>query len=61
MIPSELKVHQISKRFGYKDTIVAKSDASNTARQRNIGLQFADAPVVMFPDDDFDVVRRLCS
>ena len=46
------EVHQISKRFGYKDTIVAKSDASNTARQRNIGLQFADAPVVMFPDDD---------
>jgi GT2 family glycosyltransferase len=45
-------VDQISERLGYKDTIVAKSDAANSARQRNIGLYFADAPVVMFPDDD---------
>ena len=46
------EVHEISERLGFKDTIVAKSDASNSARQRNIGLQFVDAPVVMFPDDD---------
>jgi glycosyltransferase involved in cell wall biosynthesis len=46
------EVHQISEQLGYKDTIVAKSDASNSARQRNIGLQFVEAPVVMFPDDD---------
>jgi cellulose synthase/poly-beta-1,6-N-acetylglucosamine synthase-like glycosyltransferase len=46
------EVHDISERLGFKDTIVAKSDASNSARQRNIGLQFVQAPVVMFPDDD---------
>jgi glycosyltransferase involved in cell wall biosynthesis len=46
------EVREISERFGFADTIVAKSDASNSARQRNIGLQFAQAPVVMFPDDD---------
>jgi glycosyltransferase involved in cell wall biosynthesis len=46
------EIHQISERLGYKDTIVAKSDSSNSARQRNIGLQFVQAPVVMLPDDD---------
>lgn len=46
------EVHEISERFDFKNTIVAKSDASNSARQRNIGLQFVEAPVVMFPDDD---------
>ena len=46
------EVHEISERLGFKNTIVAKSDASNSARQRNIGLQFVEAPVVMFPDDD---------
>jgi glycosyltransferase involved in cell wall biosynthesis len=46
------EVHQISERFGYKDTIVTKSDAANLAQQRNIGLQYVEAPVVMFPDDD---------
>jgi glycosyltransferase involved in cell wall biosynthesis len=45
------EVHQISERIGYKETTVAKSDAANLALQRNIGLQFVDAPVVMFPDD----------
>jgi glycosyltransferase involved in cell wall biosynthesis len=44
--------HQISERFCYQETIVVKSDTANSARQRNIGLQFVDAPVVMFPDDD---------
>ena len=43
---------EISERLRFKDTTVVKSDVSNTARQRNIGLQFAQAPVVMFPDDD---------
>jgi hypothetical protein len=46
------EVNEIIQRFGFKDTIVAKSDTSNSARQRNIGLQFVQAPVVMFPDDD---------
>jgi glycosyltransferase involved in cell wall biosynthesis len=46
------EVHQLSKRFGYKNTIVSKADTANSARQRNIGLQFVDAPIVMFPDDD---------
>jgi glycosyltransferase involved in cell wall biosynthesis len=46
------KLHDISRQLGFKNIIVAKSDASNLARQRNIGLQFVDAPVVMFPDDD---------
>ena len=46
------EVHEITERLGFQNTIVAKSDASNSARQRNIGLQFVEAPVVMFPDDD---------
>lgn len=45
-------VHEISEQLGFKNTFVAKSDSSNSARQRNIGLQFVEAPVVMFPDDD---------
>jgi GT2 family glycosyltransferase len=46
------EVREISEQHGFKDTTVAKSDLSNSARQRNLGLQFAQAPVVMFPDDD---------
>jgi hypothetical protein len=46
------EVREISERLGFENTIVVKSDASNSARQRNIGLQFVEAPVVMFPDDD---------
>jgi hypothetical protein len=46
------EVHQLSKRLGYQNTIVSKADTANSARQRNIGLQFVDAPIVMFPDDD---------
>jgi glycosyltransferase involved in cell wall biosynthesis len=46
------EVHEISKQFHFNNTIVIKSDAPNSARQRNIGLQFVEAPVVMFPDDD---------
>jgi glycosyltransferase involved in cell wall biosynthesis len=46
------EARQISERLGFKHTIVARSDESNSARQRNLGLQFAQAPVVMFPDDD---------
>jgi glycosyltransferase involved in cell wall biosynthesis len=48
----KVEIEEISERLGFKNTIVAKSDAPNLARQRNIGLQFVDAPVVMFPDDD---------
>jgi glycosyltransferase involved in cell wall biosynthesis len=46
------EIHELSERLGFKNTIVERSDASNSARQRNIGLQFVEAPVVMFPDDD---------
>jgi glycosyltransferase involved in cell wall biosynthesis len=46
------EVHAISERFGFENTIVARSEASNSARQRNMGLQFVEAPVVMLPDDD---------
>jgi len=46
------EILHISERFGFKNAIVAKSDVSNAARQRNTGLQFAQAPVVMFSDDD---------
>ena len=46
------EVNQISGRFGSDNTVVIKADAANSARQRNIGLQFVQAPVVMFPDDD---------
>ena len=40
------EVHAISERFGFENTIVARSEASNSARQRNMGLQFVEAPVV---------------
>ena len=42
----------ISERLGFKNMVVAKSDASNSARQRNVGLQHVEAPIVMLPDDD---------
>jgi hypothetical protein len=48
----KIEVHKISESLGFQNTIVAKSDASNLPRQRNIGLQLVEAPVVMFPDDD---------
>jgi len=50
--PVRNEVHEISKQLHFNNTIVIRSDAPNVARQRNIGLQFVDAPVVMFPDDD---------
>jgi glycosyltransferase involved in cell wall biosynthesis len=46
------EVSEISERLGFENTLVVKSDTANSARQRNIGLQFVQAPVVMFPDDD---------
>lgn len=46
------ELYGISKRFGFQNTVVVKSDAVNSARQRNVGLQFVQAPVVMMPDDD---------
>jgi glycosyltransferase involved in cell wall biosynthesis len=45
-------INNICEQLCFKNTIVTKSDASNSARQRNIGLQLVKAPVVMFPDDD---------
>lgn len=47
-----IEVSEISERLGAKNTVVVKSDTANLPRQRNIGLQFVQAPVVMFPDDD---------
>jgi glycosyltransferase involved in cell wall biosynthesis len=46
------EVAEISERFGFENTIVSKSDAPSLTRQRNIGLRFVKAPIVMFPDDD---------
>jgi hypothetical protein len=46
------ELHQISERFGFKNTIVVQSDAASLTRQRNIGLRLVEAPIVMFPDDD---------
>jgi hypothetical protein len=46
------EVGQISERFGFKNTVVLKSDAASLTRQRNIGLGVVEAPIVMFPDDD---------
>jgi hypothetical protein len=46
------EVGQISGEFCFKNTIVVKSDAASSSRQRNIGLKLVGAPVVMFPDDD---------
>jgi glycosyltransferase involved in cell wall biosynthesis len=48
----KIEVGKISERLGAKNTVIVKSDAANLTRQRNIGLQFVEAPVVMFPDDD---------
>jgi glycosyltransferase involved in cell wall biosynthesis len=50
--PVKSEVQTLSGRLGFKNAIVVQSDASNLARQRNIGLRFVEAPVVMFPDDD---------
>jgi glycosyltransferase involved in cell wall biosynthesis len=46
------EVSEISERLGFENTVVVKSDTANSARQRNIGLKFVQAPIVMFPDDD---------
>src|SRR6201986_4503415 len=46
------EVHEISEQLGFKNTLLVRSDSPNSARQRNIGLQLVEAPVVMFPDDD---------
>jgi glycosyltransferase involved in cell wall biosynthesis len=46
------EVGEISERFGFKNTIVLKSDTASLTRQRNIGLKAVEAPIVMFPDDD---------
>lgn len=46
------EISEMSERLGFKNTVVVKSDTANLARQRNIGLQLVQAPVVMFPDDD---------
>ena len=46
------EVGDIGDRLGFENTIVVRSDTANSARQRNIGLQFVQAPVVMFPDDN---------
>jgi Glycosyl transferase family group 2 len=46
------EIIEISERHNFENTIVVKSDVANLPRQRNIGLQFVEAPVVMMPDDD---------
>lgn len=46
------EIHEISEQLGFKNTFLVESDSSNSARQRNTGLQLVEAPVVMFPDDD---------
>jgi glycosyltransferase involved in cell wall biosynthesis len=46
------ELYEISERLGFKNTVVVKSDSVNSARQRNVGLQLVEAPIVMMPDDD---------
>ena len=46
------EVRDLGERLGFKNTIVAKADAPNSARQRNMGLELVEAPVAMFPDDN---------
>jgi Glycosyl transferase family 2 len=46
------EVSDIGDRLGFGKAIVVRSDRPNLTRQRNIGLQFVQAPIVMFPDDD---------
>jgi len=45
-------ISELSQRLGYQNTIVINSDSVNSARQRNIGARFVEAPIVMMPDDD---------
>lgn len=45
-------VHNICNTYNYRGLRIIKSDAANSSRQRNIGLDLVTAPVVMFPDDD---------
>jgi cellulose synthase/poly-beta-1,6-N-acetylglucosamine synthase-like glycosyltransferase len=46
------EVGDIGDRLGFGNTVVVRSDRPSLTRQRNIGLQFVQAPIVMFPDDD---------
>jgi hypothetical protein len=46
------EVGDIGDRLGFGNTVVVRSDRLSSSRQRNIGLQFVQAPIVMFPDDD---------
>jgi glycosyltransferase involved in cell wall biosynthesis len=46
------KVGGICDRLGFGNIVIVKADTASLVRQRNIGLQFVQAPVVMFPDDD---------
>jgi glycosyltransferase involved in cell wall biosynthesis len=46
------EVGNIGDRLGFGNTVVVRSDRPSLTRQRNIGLQFVQAPIVMFPDDD---------
>jgi glycosyltransferase involved in cell wall biosynthesis len=46
------EVGDIGDRLGFGNTVVVRSDRPSSSRQRNIGLQFVQAPIVMFPDDD---------
>jgi glycosyltransferase involved in cell wall biosynthesis len=46
------EVGDISDRLGYGNTIIVRSDKPGLTRQRNIGLQLVQSPIVMFPDDD---------
>jgi glycosyltransferase involved in cell wall biosynthesis len=46
------EVGDIGDRLGFGNTVIVRSDRPSLTRQRNIGLQFVQAPIVMFPDDD---------
>jgi GT2 family glycosyltransferase len=46
------EVGNIGDRLGFGNTVVVRSDRPSLPRQRNIGLQLVQAPIVMFPDDD---------
>jgi glycosyltransferase involved in cell wall biosynthesis len=46
------EITDICNRLGFGNGFVVRADKPNSARQRNLGLQLVQAPVVMFPDDD---------
>jgi len=44
-------IREVSERFNYPINLI-KSEIASSSGQRNIGLNYVEAPIVIFPDDD---------